>query len=65
MERNPDYAWGRAFPGRTNAGPTYLDKLTLKFIPELGTRDALMDARKEINVEAWPGPQSVAHFRRF
>ena len=56
LARNPNYKWGTVFPGKTNAGPPYLEKLTFKFVPEQGTRDGLMSARKELRIEAWPGP---------
>jgi peptide/nickel transport system substrate-binding protein len=64
LERNPDYAWGRAYPGKSNTGPANVDRVTFKFIPEVGTRDALMDARKELNLEAWPGTQSLPKWRK-
>ncbi len=64
LERNRDYAWGVTFPDKTNPGLSHVDRLIFKFIPEVGTRDALMDGRKEINVEAWPGTQSLPRWRK-
>jgi peptide/nickel transport system substrate-binding protein len=64
LARNPNYKWGTTFPGKTNAGPPYLDRLTFKFVPEQGTRDALMNGRKELRVEAWPGPLRLRDWRR-
>jgi len=64
LERNTDYTWGRSFPGKGNSGAPKVSRLTFKFIPEVGTRDALMDGRKEINVEAWPGTQSLPRWRK-
>lgn len=64
LERNPDYKWGPQFPGIKNQGPAYVDKLVFKFIPEVSTRDALMDAGKEVDIIAWPGPQSVGKWAK-
>jgi len=64
LARNPDYRWGTTFPGKTNAGPPYLERLTFKFLPEQGTRDALMNGRKELLIEAWPGPRMLPGWRR-
>ena len=64
LQRNPDYQWGRTFAGKNNPGAPKVARLTFKFIPEVGTRDALMEGRREINVEAWPGTQSLPRWRK-
>jgi peptide/nickel transport system substrate-binding protein len=64
LARNPDYRWGAVFPGKMNAGPPYLERLTFKFVPEQGTRDALMNGRRELRVEAWPGPLRLRDWER-
>lgn len=64
LARNPNYKWGTVFPGKTNAGAPYIDRLTFKFVPEQGTRDGLMSARKELRVEAWPGPLRLRDWER-
>jgi peptide/nickel transport system substrate-binding protein len=64
LERNTQYTWGKPFPGKSNPAAPKVARVTFKFIPEVGTRDALMDGRKEINVEAWPGTQSLPRWRQ-
>ncbi len=64
LARNPNYRWGTTFPGKTNAGPPYLDRLTFKFVPEQSTRDALMNGRQELRVEAWPGPLRLRDWQK-
>lgn len=62
IERNPDYAWGTVFPGKTNPGPPYVDRIIFKFIEEEGTRDALLDGLEELNVSTWPSALSLARW---
>jgi peptide/nickel transport system substrate-binding protein len=57
LEKNPDYAWGP--PCAENQGPPYLDKLVFKFLPEVETKEALMDRGEEVNVVVLPSPAGL------
>jgi len=57
LERNDAYAWGPACA--ENQGPSYLSELVFKFIPEIETREALLDRGEEIQVVYFPSPGGV------
>jgi peptide/nickel transport system substrate-binding protein len=65
LERNPDYAW--ASPMFQHQGPTYLDRLVFRVIPEPSTRvDALQTGEVQIIAPvASQDFQRLAHDPRF
>ncbi|MEK3910354.1 ABC transporter substrate-binding protein [Paenibacillus sp. FSL H7-0331] len=57
LEKNPDYNWGP--PGADNKGPSHLDKLTFKIVPEEATRIGSVQSGQLLAAEAVP-PQNIA-----
>ncbi len=60
MIRNPDYKWAPDI--FKNKGPTYLDQLTWRFVPESGPRQALLDTGEAQIITAVP-TQNVAKIK--
>jgi peptide/nickel transport system substrate-binding protein len=61
LEKNPSYKWGPACI--QNQGAAYLDKLMFKFIPEVETREALLDRGEEVQVVYFPSPAGLARWK--
>jgi peptide/nickel transport system substrate-binding protein len=57
LEKNPDYNWGP--PTADNRGPSHLDKLTFKIVPEEATRIGSVQSGQLLAAEAVP-PQNIA-----
>lgn len=57
LEKNPDYNWGP--PAADNKGPSHLDKLTFKIVPEEATRIGSVQSGQLLAAEAVP-PQNIA-----
>lgn len=60
LERNPDYDWPPADAG--HGGPAYLDKVTIKFIPEEATRVGSLQSKQVSIAEAIPA-QNLQAFK--
>jgi len=60
LERNPDYAW--APPGASQVGPSRLDKLTFKNVPEESTRVAVLQGGQVHASDLIP-PQNLASIK--
>jgi peptide/nickel transport system substrate-binding protein len=61
LERNEDYTWGPACA--ENQGVAKLSELVFKFIPEIETKEALLDRGEEIQVIYFPSPAGVARWQ--
>lgn len=57
LEKNPDYNWGP--PTAENKGPSHLDKLIFKIIPEEATRIGSVQSRQGLAAETVP-PQLIS-----
>lgn len=56
LEKNPDYNW--APPTAKHQGPAYLDKLTVKYVPEEATRISVLQS-KQVHVADIIPPQNL------
>ncbi|MFE5321792.1 ABC transporter substrate-binding protein [Paenibacillus sp. NPDC056579] len=56
FEKNPDYQW--APPTAKHQGPAYLDKLTVKYVPEEATRVSVLQG-KQVHVADIIPPQNL------
>ena len=62
LERNPAFNWG---PEHTRGGPTYLETLEFRFIPEYATRLAALEAELSERPETAGVLLATAHPAKF
>lgn len=61
FERNPDYKWGPAL--YRSQGPTNLDRIVYRFVPELGTRLGLLQSG-EVQMSDGVAPQEITNLQK-
>lgn len=61
MRRNPDYAWGSSFYKHQNQA--YVDKVSIRLIPEIGTRLATLETG-EVHVAEDVPPEEVERLKK-
>ena len=61
MKRDPDYTWGSSFYKHQNQ--SYLDKVSIRLIPEIGTRLATLETG-EVHVEEDIPPEEVERLKK-